>query len=120
MKMKRILLAASSLLVMCACNNIPGILTVNSGQTLQLKDKSGNLVTFESGNASVEMSKGKIVIKGTNSAGKSDKVELDGTNLPGYQEVGEHKWAVDPSNPKSQPVNIDELTQNTSQSQRRI
>jgi hypothetical protein len=109
LKMKLILLVASCLLV-SACDNIPGVLTVNTGQTLQLKDKSGNLVTFNSGNANVQMSKNKIVIQGTTSTGKSDKVELDASNLPGYQEVGEHQWTTATS---GQPVNIDELTQNT-------
>jgi hypothetical protein len=113
--MKRILIATScfaSCLMASGCTYISGTLTVNPGQTLQLKDKKGQIATFNNGNATVEMASGKLQIKGQNSAGKTDNVELDALKnlLPTFQTSGNHMFLAKDT---GQPVDINEITINS-------
>jgi hypothetical protein len=113
--MKRILIATScfaSCLMASGCTYISGTMTVNPGQTLQLKDKKGQIATFATGNATVEMASGKLQIKGQNSAGKNDTVELDALKnlLPAFQTSGNHLFLAKDT---GQPVDINEVTINS-------
>lgn len=105
------LLAVAAILAMSGCESISGTLTVNPGQTLQLKDKNGQNVTLNAGNATVVMSSGKIQLKAQNSNGKKDTVEVDALKnaLPAYQTSGNHLFAAKDT---GQPVDINEVTLN--------
>jgi len=93
-------------LTMGACNTITGTMSVDTGQTLNLRDKNGQVVTLSPGNASVTMKSGKLVLKGITNSGNKDSVELDALKnlLPEFQSNGEHVFLAKDT---GQPVDID-------------
>lgn len=85
---------------------------MDSGNTVQLKDKNVQLVTLVEGDSKVVMKSGKILLKGRTSGGDRDTIELDALKdlLPQFQTNGEHKFLASQT---GQPVDIDEKTTNT-------
>lgn len=101
---------------MSACHTISGTLSV-TGDSVQLKDKKGNLTTIPTGNASVVMESGKLLLKARDSAGKKETIELEALKhmLPQFESIGEHRFLASET---GQPVDIDEITTNANSESR--
>ena len=108
----KMVLCLGTCMAMSACHTVTGTLSVPSGSSLQLKDKKGQIVTFNAGNAKVVMTNGKLLIKGSTTTKSNDTVELSGMQsvLPQFEEDGEHVFLAKDT---GQPVDIDEITTNS-------